>query len=366
MSPARTAPLAVLLSLLSAISPVLANPAERFDHVRELMHVGHLDAALAALDTLRAEHPEDVDYAFARAQVLIRLGRDDDAIEQLAVATTLAPEYEAVWRTRFNLLARRQESGEIDEIRLQAAERFPQSTWWREPEPEYQPAWMLLVGGGTDSLSNNLPGWDNQFVEAHYEHGDQARYMGRVARDARNNVGDVSLALAAQWRKQPWFTGVGIAFAGDPEFQARTGIEIHAGRQFGDGWTGTLRYRHRDYDNTTIGTLVADVEKYVSDFRVAYTLGASRLQGASIFTSHAITGNWYYREASSLGLSLSGGREAEAIGGGRVIETDVRSLSLTGRHQFNKRLGLHWWLGLHEQGDLYRRRFIGMAVSIGI
>ncbi|MDH3442117.1 MAG: hypothetical protein OEM63_15260, partial [Gammaproteobacteria bacterium] len=58
------------------------------------------------------------------------------------------------------------------------------------------------------------------------------------------------------------------------------------------------------------------------------------------------------------------GREAEAIGGGQVLETDVKGFSLNGRHQFNERIGLQWWLGIHNQGELYRRHFVGMAVSI--
>ena len=356
----------VVVSLLSPVSPALADLAERFAGARELVHDGHLDAALAALDTLRAEHPGDVDYAFARAQVLIRLGRNRDADEQLEEAIELAPDYEDVWRTRYTHLIRHGKPNDIDDIRLQAAARFPTSTWWRQAEPEQQRAWMVLVGGGADSLSNDLPGWNNQFVETHYEHGETARYRGRVARDSRNDVGDISYGLGGEWLVQAWSIGAGLTVVADPEFNAATSFEVHAGRSFGDGWNGTIRYRYRDYDNATIGSLVTSVEKYISDFRLAYTLGASRLHGASDFASHTLTGNWYYHEESSVGLSLSGGREAEAIGGGRVLETDVRGVSLTGRHQFSERLGIHWWFGVHEQGDLYRRRFGGMAVSIRI
>ena len=60
------------------------------------------------------------------------------------------------------------------------------------------------------------------------------------------------------------------------------------------------------------------------------------------------------------------GREAEPIGGGQVLETDVKGISLRGRQQFNERFGLQWWLGVHDQGELYRRQFVGMAFSIRI
>ena len=346
------------------MSPAFADPAERFANARSLMHDGQLDAALAAIDTLRADYPDDVDYAFARAQVLIRLGRKGEAADELDTAIAMAPDYEDVWRTRYNLLTSQDDDTEVEAFRLRAARQFPAANWWRASGAASSPAWMLLVGAGADSLSNDLPGWDNQFIEAHYEYSDTARYMGRVSRDARNSIGDVTVGLAGEWQLRPWFTGASVAVTADPEFQASTGFELHAGRSFGEGWTATVRYRHRDYDNATIGTVVTGIEKYLSDFRIAYTLGASRLHGASNFANHVVSGNWFYREDSSLGVSLSGGREAEAIGGGRVVETDVRGMSLTGRHRLNERLGLHWWLGIHEQGDLYRRRFVGMAVSV--
>ncbi len=360
----RSAPFFVLVLLLAAMPPAVANPAERFASARELMHDGQLDAALAAIETLRAEYPNDVDYAFARAQALIRLGRESEAADELDTAIAMAPDYEDIWRTRYGLLTSQDDSAEVETFRSRAADQFPASNWWRIAGPASPAAWMLLVGAGADSLSNDLPGWDNQFIEAHYEYGETARYMSRLSRDARNSIGDLTLALAGEWQFRPWFTGASVAVTADPEFQASTGFELHAGRTFGEGWSATLRYRHRDYDNATIGTVVTGIEKYVSDFRVAYTLGASRLHGASNFANHVVTGNWFYREDSSIGVSLSGGREAEAIGGGRVIETDVRGISLTGRHRLNERLGLHWWLGVHEQGDLYRRRFVGMAVSV--
>ena len=354
----------LLAMLLPFAAAALADPAERFASARQLMHDGKLDAALAAFELLRADYPEDVDYAFARAQVLVRLGRDAEAAEQLDAAIAMAPAYEDIWRARYRLLARQEDGEVLDAFRRRAAEQFPAATWWHAREPESRPAWTVLVGAGADSLSNDLPGWDNQFIETHYERDDGTRYTGRVARDARNDEGDISIGLGGEWRVQSWFAGAGLMFVADPAFQARTGFEVYAGRSFDDGWGGTVRYRRRDYDNATIGTVVASVEKYVSDFRVAYTLGVSHLQGASTFSGHTLTGNWYYRDSSSVGVSLSGGREAEAIGGGRVIETDVRGISLSGRHQLDERLGLHWWLGLHDQGDLYRRRFVGMAVSI--
>lgn len=113
-----------------------------------------------------------------------------------------------------------------------------------------------------------------------------------------------------------------------------------------------------------MGSTMGTVEKYLGDFRIAYALGLSHLHGASNSLNHSLTANWYYSDRSSIGISLNTGEETEAIGPGQVLETDVRGVSVSGRRRLTNRLGLQWWLGLHEQGDYYRRQYVGMALTI--
>jgi YaiO family outer membrane protein len=106
------------------------------------------------------------------------------------------------------------------------------------------------------------------------------------------------------------------------------------------------------------------VEKYVGSYRVAYAIGVSSLPGSSKLLNHGLTVNWYHNDRASLGVTINSGKEAEAIGPDQVLETTVRGVSLGGRRQLTDRLGLQWWLGLHDQGDYYRREYLGLAVSI--
>lgn len=364
MSRFRAFPTATLAFLALLCAPVLADPAGRFAAGRELMHDGNFDAALAVFDELHDEFPADVDYAFARGQALAALGRDRDALAQLQEAIRLAPHYEAVWRARYALLARQPDPAELDAFRERAALRFPTATWWQPPRTAPQQRWTLLLGGGREYLSNDLPDWDSRFAELSFRPDDSRRFAVRLGRDARDDVGDTSTGVSAEWQLDDWFAGAGAGYAHSPAFQPRTRFELHAGKVLRDGWVASLRFRHRAYDAATVSGFAGTFEKYVGDYRLAYVLGWSQLHGASGFMSHGLSGNWYYAEESAVGLSLSAGREAEAIGGGRVLETDVAGIALSGRHRLNRRLGLQWWLGVHEQGDLYRRRFLGMAVSI--
>ena len=356
----------VLLAAFAANAAAADSPTERFREGQRLMQGGDLDAALERFDDLRAEFPQDADYSLGRAQVLRLQHRNAEALAELEETTRLAPDYEDAWRLRFALLLEHPQAvppAELEAMRETASKQFPLAAWWRRRDAPAQ--WSVLLGAGFDDLSDNLPGWNEQFVELRYE-PSQRRSVGiRLGRNERYVEADYSLGVAArQTWASGWFTGADLAVADDAAFQPDLGFGLFAGTPFGDGWTGTFGYRRKSYPAETVDSIYANVEKYRGNFRFAYTLNGSRLQNASGFFGHAFTTNWYYSDDASIGVTISTGQEAESLGNGQVLETDVSGLSLSGRYRLSERFGLQWWLGTHEQGDFYRRRFLGMAVSI--
>lgn len=339
-----------------------------FRRARVQSYVGDLDAALNTLNQLRERYPHDVDYALARAQVFARQGRDRVALAELRDAVVLAPDYEAVWQLQYTLLSRQQNERahvELEKLSREAAVRFPHASWLRSAEIASDVRWTVLVGAGYEDLSNGFPSWSQQFIEVSREQASAGRYRLGVARDERFDNSDQSVLLGGDFSfASGWTTGLDVTFTGNPSFQPDLSVSGYVGRLLKDGWSASLRYRQREYESTTVGSATSTVEKYAGDFRFAYALGISRLQGSSSFMNHGLTMNWYYNEYSSIGITLNSGKEAESIGPGQVLETDVQGVSVSGRRQLTDRFGLQWWLGLHDQGDFYRRKYLGMAVSI--
>ncbi len=336
----RIACVSLVLLLFSAHAVAEPTAAERFAQAQELRRAGDLPAALHALTGLREDYPGDVDYSLARAQVLAQLERDEEALAELEMAVQLAPDYLAIHALRDRLLAR--------------------------AEPEAR-RWMLLLGAGYEDLSDGFPSWDNQFAELHFEKDESRRYLLRIARDARYSGADTTVGLGGERRWHGgWFAGADLGFASNPQYQPELGGSAHVGKALSDGWVTDLRYRRREYTTATVGSWIGTLEKYYGAYRIAYSFGWSRLHGVSSFSNHVVSANWYYRDDSSIGITLNDGNEAESLGNGQVLETDVRGISVTGRRAVSDRVSVQWWLGVHAQGDFYRRRFVGMAVSIGI
>jgi len=353
-------------ALVFSGNALASDPAERFEHAQEQMRAGYLEKALAEFGDLREEYPWDVDYSLAKAQVLDRMARDDEALLELESAAHLAPEYEEVWRLRYTIMSRQtgaENDASLETLRSDIAERFPTASWWQLPDDPAQ--WTVFVGTGFDQLSNGLPGWNDQFVELSREQSDRNRIGLRLARNQRYNEADYALGVSAHHTSPGgWFVGGSLSFADDAMFQPDLGYNAYAGMPFATDWVITTAYRRREFPDTIVSSLIGTLEKYHGDFRFAYGLTHSHLHSASGFMGHTLTANWYSSDKTSFGLTLSTGQEAESLGNGQVLESDVSGITLSGRYAINNRYGLQWWLGTHEQGDFYRRQFLGMAISI--
>lgn len=324
------------------------------------------DARLAELTTLREQYPHDVDHALARGQLLARVGDNEAALEDLREASRLAPDYEDVWRVRAAVLLRQDDEAsrqELEAVVAEAAQRFPESLWWRNAIAPDEPTWTIVAGAGHDRLDNDAPSWNQLFANASHAR-DWGSYRFGLARDSRFDETDITLSVGAESKfASDWYAGLDVATVSSPRFLPEWSYGGYVGRTLPDGWALNLRYLRREYPDTAVDTQIAAVEKYVGDYRFAYSLGHSRLDGASSSLSHSLTLNWYYSDLASIGINFNTGEESEAIGAGRVLQTDVDGLSVTVRRHLNERLELNWWLGTHKQGDFYRRTFLGMAVT---
>lgn len=343
------------------------NPALEFRRAQVLRYSGQAGLAMPALDELRNRYPDDVDIAYERALTLAVLDRNADALDDVNAAILLAPDYEDLWMLRFRLLRRDvalASATSRERWQAEASSRFPDRSWYELPQPAPPASWTLSTGGSYDQLDKGFADWNRQFVGLARETLQGHRHAVELSRNARGSTADTGLAVTADYRLgQDWLAGVYLGTAVDPVFLPRVDVGAHGGRVLPGDWVVDLALRHRDFSTTAASSATATVEKYVAAIRIAYRFSVSRVTDSPSFTSQGLTINWYYADAASIGLQYGTGREIESLGGGRLLETEVDSVAVTGRHSLSPRLTLDWFAGIHDQGALYRRQFLGLAVS---
>ncbi|MDZ7770862.1 MAG: YaiO family outer membrane beta-barrel protein [Woeseiaceae bacterium] len=346
-----------------------SDPAAQFARAQQLLRDDEPAAALQDFSALAARYPENVDYALGQAQALARLGRTRDANEELVRGIALAPDYEALWRIRFSLVAAHPQifdNDELETLRDDARQRFPSATWWQRTNSTSDYRGQVMLAASVESLSNNQPDWSNQSLRIDWKATDSLQVFASVGRSERFNEPDTSVSAGGRVEfLDLWHAGLELDYTNSARFLPDSSYTAYAGRRFDHGWVGEVRAQRRNYDTATVTIWSARTERYFSDYRAAYTLYVSRLHGLANAVSHAFTLDWYRTADFSAGVTVAFGDENEAIGPGLVLESSVASITINGRYALNRRFGLNGWIGVHEQGDFYRRQYAALAVTAG-
>jgi YaiO family outer membrane protein len=341
--------------------------AARYARATTLARSGATEAALAEFDALLADFPSDADYLLGRAQMLTRLGDDAAAIETAERALRLAPDYEDVWRLRWQLAQRAEDSATVAALRARASARFPTASWWRSPPAAVEYRRWLSSGFGAERLSNDAPDWSREFVRLDWQARTGATLFGELSRSERFEAADRALNVGGSWQVLPeWQLGAALGVTEDARFLPERELSVDAMRAWADGWGTTFGFRQRDYASGDVSSYSFTGEKYVADFRIAYRLDRSRLAGGDSALTHALSLTWYGSDRRNLGVTLGAGEEIETIGLDRLLRTSISNVTFTGNEKLSPRLALNWWLGTHEQGDFYRRSYAGLGVRVGL
>lgn len=353
-------------ALEAALAASPDDPELRYELARVHGYLGSAEAALAELDALLARYPNNADYLLARAQMLARLGRDDAALESTTKALALAPDYTDVWDLHLKLTERTADRAAADALRSEIAARFPDSDWWRRPPAPAQYSRWLSVDWGTDRLSKGAPDWTRESLRLDWQMPGGASFYGAVADSRRFERSDSTLELGGSWQAlERWHVGAGLAATTATDFEPARTLSAFAQRPWRDGWGTELALKRREYPTADVMTYSFTGDKYFADYRIAYRLDYSRLLGAGSSTGHALIFGWYPTERRTVGVTIGAGEEIETVGLDQLLRTRVSSVTLNGRETLSPRLALSWWLGTHDQGDFYRRRYGGLAVRIG-
>jgi YaiO family outer membrane protein len=350
-----------------------ANPADedaRFTLARVRGWAGDYAGALSEYDRLLAASPSNADYLLGRAQVLAWERRDQEALADLARARTLASDYEAVWQLEATVLARSPSGDtELERLRADAAQRFPGSTWWHAAEsPSPATLTRTRVTGGRErsELSNGSPDWTRDFVEITQALDADVNLHATVTQEQRFGVSEVQLRAGADWRlPQRWSAGFEIGGSGDAEFGPRRAYSAWALRGLPNGWETEMRLRYFDYTSSNVLSTGASIGRYFGDFRAAYSLDLAQLDGGESAATHGASLTYYGLHNTQLGVTLYTGQDIEAVAPGSVMRTDVRGFGAQMRRSFLERWTASLWFGSNRQGDLYRRRDVGVSLSAG-
>jgi YaiO family outer membrane protein len=349
-----------------------SNPADataRFLLARVYAWQRKFHLAITTYDQLLQQYPEHVDYLLGKAQTLVWTQRPRLALDLLAKARANAPDYESVWQLELKTLSQFSDPASRQQyrhLRALALQRFPDADWLAthaavDNRDTQTTSTDVAINGKYDDLSNNLPSWHSYFITLRHNTARDNSYYGKLRFTNRFGLSDRELsaghygALNADW----FFNvqaGISNTYRVLPHWFAYAG----AGRQSSGGWNSQAGLRYRRYEFVDTRTVNVIIEKYWSAYRARYTLYSTAIDGDSIASqtelTHSLAIAYYYHASSYIGLSASKGKELEYDGSANALVSDIKNLSLSGRHWLSaEKWAINYLFEYQQQGTFYSR-----------
>lgn len=213
------------------------------------------------------------------------------------------------------------------------------------------------AGASYEHLTNGRDSWKSAYLEGARQFAPRRTLYGTVRETERFGFRDGELALGYSHPFGNLTALVEGSYSSQHNVLAQDSLYGQLAYAFGAGWVASGGMRHSEYTTSNVNMLVGNFERYWSSFRAGYAIYNGRPEGSGSATAHRLSFDHYYRdERSRIGVSIAWGREVENQGPpAGIITSDIRDLTLTGRHWLSNSWALTWDAWRHEQGDLYTR-----------
>lgn len=228
------------------------------------------------------------------------------------------------------------------------------------------PAWALEMEGGftTETLTNGKPDWKSTYLEAAHDFAKRQTLYGGVRETERFDFRDTELAAGYYHPLTEHFTAqVEASHSPSHNVLPENAVFAAAAWELSKGWVASGGARYNEYTDNDSRVLNAGIERYFGAYRAFYAVYNGKPQGAPSASAQRLGLDYYYGEKSRVGAGVTWGREVENVGPPTgIITSDVRAISVFGRHWLTRAWAVSWEALRHQQGDLYTRTGVRLGL----
>lgn len=309
---------------------------------------GEPERSLPLYERLLQREPDNTDYLLGQGQALLWAGRPQAALVSLERAAKIAPDY-----------------ADVQQVIQQARASLTSPVTTTAPASSTAPAIRrheLELSARQDWLDNGFDNWRSQRLDYTSTQPEGLGWYGALLREQRFGEWDQGveagavIALDENWTLQPE-----VGFQPSPYFLPEWHADLRLQRRLPSGFLGAASIRRTEYETTRVDRLALNAERYWGSWRAGYTLNITDVANAGTPIGHDLALDYFYGGLNYAGLRLTAGEE-EAVEEQQLITSDVRAISLQGRHWLDSRWALTWEVGHHRQGDYYTRRWLQLGL----
>jgi len=228
------------------------------------------------------------------------------------------------------------------------------------------PAAALEMEGGftKENLDHGKPDWKSIYLEAAHDFAKRQTLYGGMRETERFDFRDTELAAGYYHPFTEHFTAqIEGSHSSSHNVLPENSLFGAAAWELSKGWVASGGVRYNQYTDNDSRVLNAGLERYFGSFRAFYAIYNGKPQGAPSASAQRLGMDYYYGEKNRLGAGVTWGREVEYVGPPTgIITSDVRAVSIYGRHWLTPAWAVSWEALRHQQGDLYTRTGVRLGL----
>ncbi len=221
----------------------------------------------------------------------------------------------------------------------------------------------LEIAHSQDKLSGDYQDWRSNQINFFLSLPQKDSLAIELNRSQRFGLQDSSAYLNYTRPMQGGAANFELAYAPDADFLAKHMLGVGWNGVIGAGYGYILAYRQRSYRDTLSDSLNLTLEKYFSDYRVAYTNTISSIDKSQTEQSHRLQLQWIGEANNRLGLTYASGNEPVYLGPSSLTAAHVSTIQIDGVWWI-KDIGLSVAMWRVVQGSFYQRTGAQLGIRL--
>ncbi len=192
----------------------------------------------------------------------------------------------------------------------------------------------IEAGLGRERLSNGSTHWTEEFVVLTHDTAGRAQAISaKLSQTERFGLKDTTATFGGSARLSTNVVGT-LELGVSPTHRVLAKQSIQGGLSVAlqDGFGIAATLRQIDYNSTRLRGADFTAERYVGNYRLAYSLHPSRSSTAGNALGHRLQLGRFYGDDNQIQVLLAGGNEVDRPEVGIINQSQVRAVALFGRH----------------------------------
>ncbi len=223
----------------------------------------------------------------------------------------------------------------------------------------------IEAGYTTDHLTNGYKTWDSQYVNVFVPLKHRGLFNIQVDNVKRYGITDQAISGVYAYPLTSGVLNVELSYAANAVYLAKSSAGAVWNGKLPNAFGYTIGTSQRQYLESQTAIYKLGLEKYLGNFRFAYTAILSTINGVQPAYAQLLQAQWVGENLNKLGLSYSRGMEPMVVSPGTLASIKTNYLQVDGLYWINKQVGLTTALWHGMQGDFYQRNGgqIGVRVA---